>query len=40
MGAPNRFDRWVWTWGWKIILVLLVISALVRVWQMWEQRSL
>jgi hypothetical protein len=32
---PRAFDRWVQRWGWKLILILLVISALARIWQMW-----
>jgi hypothetical protein len=40
MNEPGKLDRWVRTWGWKIILVLVTISVLVRIWQMWMQRSL
>jgi hypothetical protein len=40
MSGPNRLDQWMRAWGWKVIIVLMVVSALVRIWQMWEQRSL
>jgi hypothetical protein len=39
MNEPRAFDRWVQRWGWRIILVLLVISALARAWQMWAGRG-
>ncbi len=39
MSEPGQFDRWVRQWGGRIILVLLVISALIQIWRMWEQRG-
>jgi hypothetical protein len=40
MNEPGRLDRWMRTYGWRVILVLLVISTLVRIWQMWTQRGM
>jgi hypothetical protein len=29
-------DRWMARWGWKALLILMVIAALVRAWDMWR----
>ncbi len=39
MWQPGQFDRWVRTWGWRVILVLLVVMAIIRFWQMWPHRA-
>jgi hypothetical protein len=36
MKDPKPFGGWIARWGWKVILILATIAALVRVWQMWE----
>lgn len=40
MNEPGKLDRWVRQWGWKVILVLMAISVLARIWQMWMHRGL
>jgi hypothetical protein len=36
MREPGQLDRWVRTWGWKVVLILMVIMTLVRIWKMWR----
>jgi hypothetical protein len=35
MREPGKLDRWVRTSGWKLVLVLMAISVLIRIWRMW-----
>jgi hypothetical protein len=39
MNEPGQLDRWIRVWGWKVILVLMTISVLVRIWFMWAHGS-
>jgi hypothetical protein len=39
MKDPTPFDQWLARWGWKIILILATIAALVRAWQMWQHMA-
>jgi hypothetical protein len=36
MSRWDAFDRWVRHWGWRVVLVAMVLSALVQVWRMWQ----
>jgi len=40
MREPGQYDRWIRSWGWKLILILLTILVLMRIWMMWQGRSL
>ena len=39
MSGPNGLDNWMRTWGWKVIIVLMVVSTLVRIWQLSPRRQ-
>jgi hypothetical protein len=40
MHEPGKLDRWIRQWGWKLLLVLMAISVLARIWQMWAHGGL
>jgi hypothetical protein len=37
MRAPAALDRWMQRYGWRFVLVAMVVAAVVRAWQMWRQ---